>query len=541
MSTTGQGTNCAHRDRRGRGLSRTGQAAAAAARRGHRVLPLWPNTKVPAHHGRDDCPGTGPCQGEHAGWEQRATVDPRHLRAWWLSRPDLKLLTGLTGDTPLRVPCARLSIGMTSGSLNSGGLVGLGEAGHDHHWPSALPQWGRVVAADGVLPWLVVDDHDVPVEPVRRFLVDFVARGNRSGSVRSYAFGLLRWWRWLLVVDVRWDQATSEEVRGLVLWLLQAAKARRAGRTVSASTAGTVNAVTRKQYLDDGYQPRTIRHSNAVIRSFYVFWLDLGEAEGPLVNPVPLQRKRGVRPNGHHNPLQPWRAEGRLRYNPRLPKPRPRAMTDEQWFSLFGALRSNRDRAILAIAVSSAARAAELLAVRAADLDWGEQLIRVRRKGTDAQQWLPASAEAFVWIRCYLADLGQEMAPGDPLWQTLRRRDRGAGLARQPLNYEALRAVFRRVNVVLGTNWSMHDLRHTAALRMNRDESLSLRDVQVILGHAHLSTTADVYLVEDEAEVVRRVHQHFVRRQKRGQEPAPAAAAGYDGHDLAVLFGKAVQ
>jgi hypothetical protein len=52
------------------------------------------------------------------------------------------------------------------------------------------------------------------------------------------------------------------------------------------------------------------------------------------------------------------------------------------------------------------------------------------------------------------------------LWWTLRRRDHGDGLRRQPMNYEALRAVFKRVNALLGTNYSMHDLRHTAALRM---------------------------------------------------------------------------
>ena len=34
-----------------------------------------------------------------------------------------------------------------------------------------------------------------------------------------------------------------------------------------------------------------------------------------------------------------------------------------------------------------------------------------------------------------------------------------------------------------------------------------MRDVQTILGHAHLSTTADVYLVEDEAQVIRRVQR----------------------------------
>src|SRR5205823_2762339 len=80
--------------------------------------------------------------------------------------------------------------------------------------------------------------------------------------------------------------------------------------------------------------------------------------------------------------------------------------------------------------------------------------------------------------------------------------------------------------------------RHTAALRMSRDESLTMRDVQTILGHAHLSTTADVYLVEDEAEVIRRVRQHLAAREQRVQQSAlPPAAAGYDAGDLSVLFG----
>ncbi|MDT3446432.1 site-specific integrase [Pseudofrankia sp. BMG5.37] len=386
----------------------------------------------------------------------------------------------------------------------------------------------------GLVPWLVVDPDGVPVEPIRRYLTDFVARDNRSGSVRSYAYGLLRWWRWLRAVGVEWDQATAAEARDLVLWLKQAAKPRRSPRTGSAATAGTVNPITRKTYLDDEYKPRTVRHSNAVVRAFYEFWIEIGQ--GPLVNPVPLDRGSGRRANAHHNPLEPFRPEGRVRYNPRVARRRPRAMPDERWNELFAALRSNRDRALVALAVSSAARAGELLGVRCVDLDWGEQLVRVVRKGTQAEQWLPASPEAFVWLRLYLADLGESPGQDEPLWQTLRQRDRGEGPRRQPLNYEALRAVFRRVNGLLGTNWSMHDLRHTAAVRMSRDERLSMRDVQVILGHAHLSTTADVYLVEDDAEVIRRVHEYLAGREAQAQVPPPAAA-GYDEGDLAVLFG----
>jgi len=384
---------------------------------------------------------------------------------------------------------------------------------------------------------MVADPAGEPVQPVQRFLRDFVARGNAPGSVRSYAYSLHRWWRFLLAVGVEWDKATSAEARDFVLWLMQADKTRRYPRTASAATAGRVNPVTRKPYPGDRYQPRTVRHSNAVLRSFYDFWIELGQ--GPLVNPVPRERVKGGRAHAHHNPLQPFRPEGRLRYNPPVPRRSPRAMPEERWNDLFARMASNRDRAILALAISTGARAGELLGVRGCDVDWGDQLIRVRRKGTGAEQWLPASADAFVWLRLYLDETGN----GDPeqtVWQTLRRRSRGGGHAqRQPLNYEALRAVLRRANAALGTNWTMHDLRHTCALRMVRDERLSLLDVQTILGHAHLTTT-QIYLNEDDETVIRRVRQYLNVRQETSQQP-PAAAEGYNTADLAVLFGEATR
>lgn len=396
-----------------------------------------------------------------------------------------------------------------------------------------LPRWGRVERATGVVAWVVLDDGGTAVEPIRRYLTDFVAQGNSQASVRSYAYALLRWWRWLRAVDVDWDKATPAECRDLVLWLQRNVKARRSPRTTSLTTAGTINPITRKRYLDDSYAARTIRHSNAVVRAFYEYWIETGQ--GPLINPVPL-KGRG-RPHAHHNRLEPFRPEGRIRYNPKVPKRLPREIPDDQWHRLFGALRSNRDRALLALVISTAARSAETLGIRPVDLDWGDQRVRVIRKGTRAEQWLPASAEAFVWLRIYIAELVEPLESNSPLWRTLRRRDHGTGLHRQPLSYDALRKVLIRANDGLGTNWTMHDLRHTAALRMSRDEHLSDRDVQTILGHAHLSTTAEIYLVEDQAEVVRRV-QRFLNDREISPDPQPPVDAGYDSSDLDVLFGR---
>lgn len=398
-----------------------------------------------------------------------------------------------------------------------------------------LKRWGSVVEASGPSPWLVVDDVGGAIEPIRRYLVEFSARGNRPGSARSYAYDLLRWWRWLRIVGVPWQRATSDEIRDYALWLSAATKPGASARTVSSTTAGTVNPITRKAYLNDRYQPRTVRHALAVLREFYDYWADLGE--GPVVNPV--RRAGRARPNEHHNPMEPFRPEGRLRYNPPIAKRRPRTLSDEQWRDVFAALRSHRDRALLALALSNGARAGELLGLRGVDIDWGDQLVRVIRKGSRAEQWLPASAEAFVWLRLYLGE-SAPVGPNEPIWRTVRRRDRGTGPADQPLTYDALRAVFRRVNNALGTNWSMHDLRHTAALRMSRDSNLTLRDVQVILGHADIDTTASIYLFEEDIEVAKRVLTHLDRQHEAAPEPPPVANR-YDPADLTVLLGGAAK
>ena len=73
-------------------------AALGAAGRGWHVFPLRPGGKVPALHGHDTCPGTGPCATGHVGWEQRATTDPARIRAAWTRGPfNIGLATGPSG------------------------------------------------------------------------------------------------------------------------------------------------------------------------------------------------------------------------------------------------------------------------------------------------------------------------------------------------------------------------------------------------------------------------------------------------------------
>jgi len=86
----------------------------------------------------------------------------------------------------------------------------------------------------------------------------------------------------------------------------------------------------------------------------------------------------------------------------------------------------------------------------------------------------------------------------------------------------------------------LHSLRHTAACRMAEDPALPLTDVQLVLGHAQLTTT-QIYLTPRKEDVIRRVLAHHAQQTRQAAERArPALAPGYRPEALEVLFGTAV-
>ncbi|MGD9961935.1 tyrosine-type recombinase/integrase [Nocardioides sp.] len=354
---------------------------------------------------------------------------------------------------------------------------------------------------------VLLDATGVPVEEVSEFFATMLACGASFSSLRSYGMALLRWWRFLAAIDVPWQRASRIEARDFVLWMRLVGPGGRPG----------------------GYAPATINHALAVVKMFYADRLRAGD--GPLLNPVPsADHRAGRRSQAHHNPLQPFASGPRAAFRQKMPERIPRHLPDRLFDELFATLRSDRDRALLAFYASTGARASELLGVTVDQVKPGDQRIGVHRKGSGRLQWLPASADAFVWLRLY--EQQTRRPDGEQaLWVTRRSPVR-------PLTYSAARRMLQRANESLGTAWTLHDLRHTAAQRMVDDPKMSLSDVQWVLGHAHITTT-QVYLRPREEEVVTRVLAHHRDRDERptSAPPRPVDTAGYSAEVLAVLFG----
>jgi site-specific recombinase XerC len=401
-----------------------------------------------------------------------------------------------------------------------------------------VPRVGAVESTGDLWePVRLVDREGGPVAAVTGFLRELQAAGRSAATQRSYAMDLLRWFRYVWAVEVAWDRATRVEARDFCRWLALRDKPSRAagGRSGQA----TPNPVTGRPGPGRRYAAATRAHSETVLRVFYDFHRDAGT--GPMVNPFPLSRDRlGGRANAHHNPMEPYRNERVGLYRPRLARRIPRCIPDELFNRVFAELGSHRDRALVALWVSTGARASELLGVCVGDVDPGQQLVTVVRKGSRAVQQLPASPDAFVWVRLYQSTMDESVPTGgdDPLWWTRRRPFR-------PLTYHAARAMFGRAAGVLGANWTLHDLRHTAAYRMARDPLLPVTDVQWVLGHAHLSTT-QLYLTPMPADVIASVIAHHRRRHPgdtagvgdTGGATASEPPTGYRRDSLDVLFGR---
>ena len=398
----------------------------------------------------------------------------------------------------------------------------------------AVPQVGALVETGRPFePYQLVDRDGVVIGPVAEFLRELQGRGRAEGTQRSYSLALLRWFRFLWAAGVPWDQATRAEARDFMRWLQAAGKPERPHWRTGVppeerSEPGTVNAVTGRSSPGRGFAASTALHCESAVRGFYDCHLEAGT--GPMVNPFPLAR--AGRAHAHHNPAEPFpRARSGL-YRPRQAQRIPRQIPDGLFDELFAGLGSHRDRALVAFWVSTGARAAELLGARGADVDPGSQTVTVVRKGSRALQPLPASPDAFVWLRLYQEEACGQVPSGgdDPVWWTLRRPFR-------PLSYHAARAMLVRAGESLGANWTLHDLRHTAAYRMARDPEMPITDVQWVLGHAHLSTT-QIYVTRAPDDVVRSVLAHHRRQQDGRAAPPPAPAVGYRPETLDALFGR---
>ncbi len=170
----------------------------------------------------------------------------------------------------------------------------------------------------------------------------------------------------------------------------------------------------------------------------------------------------------------------------------PKTLTEAQVEALLGAPLTDsalgvRDRTMLELMYASGLRVSELVGLKVFNVSLSENVLRVFGKG-NKERLVPFGEVASVWIRQYLDQARPALLAGrqtDDLFVTHRGRKAGSAMSRV-MFWMIVKKHASRAGI--STPLSPHTLRHAFATHL-LNHGADLRAVQMLLGHADISTT----------------------------------------------------
>ncbi len=284
---------------------------------------------------------------------------------------------------------------------------------------------------------------------IRKFLAHLATdRGASIYTQRNYSQALTEFFRWH--VDERksppvWEKLQRDDFRGFVRFL---------GRNNLSRAA--------------------VQLRFSALRTFYKFLIRHGAAEtSPIKNlSLPKPEKR----------LPKFLTKQQMEALLVAPFELLKIQKEKKVGRPVSQIAALRDVAVLETIYSCGLRVSELCGLRVDDVDWSEQIMRVRGKGKK-ERLVPVGKPALMAIQDYWNTFKQPPGGASPIFFTETKK-------RAPLSPLQLSRRLKKYLSIAGLDPSLtpHKLRHSYATHL-LDAGADLRSVQELLGHAHLITT----------------------------------------------------
>ncbi len=332
------------------------------------------------------------------------------------------------------------------------------------------------------LTWLVLDDNYRPVQPLLSYLQFLDQLGRSPNTVRNAAHHLKLFWEYLSETDLVWADIDVSHLAAFILWLRR-------------NDQGMVS-----------IEPLPVRRTNATIdqvlstvHGLYDFHVRM-----KTVPELPLYRFLAT-PNRRYKPF----LYGIAKTKPvqarvvrvKREKRRVKVLAGDQVGLLLSACEHFRDKFLLTLLYETGMRIGQALGLRHEDIcvEDGELIIvprdnnanRARAKTREAYTIPLLTSLLQLYTDYLIEDLGALEIGTLPdyvfvnLWE---------GQVGQPLSYEAVMSLVKRLRKKTGVHFTPHMLRHTRATQWIRDDKLSLETVARLLGHASVETTHAAYV-----------------------------------------------
>jgi integrase/recombinase XerD len=257
-----------------------------------------------------------------------------------------------------------------------------------------------------------------------------------------------------------------------------------------------------------GVSAATVRRRLSIVSGFFAFLQARGDVPAnPVPRGLPTRRER----------QRPRQGVPLVKVTRTLPVILSPAEVD----ALTAALRTHRDRAMVAAMVLGGLRRCEVLGLRLDDLRPAERRVFIAEGKGGRQRLIPVSGRFFAAVGAYLDAERPAGAGTDRVFVVLKGPRRGQPLSAKGTD-EVLAAARRRAGLDHAT---CHQLRHTCLTRL-REAGMALEAVQAQAGHASIeSTRIYLHLADDWLAAQYRKAAEVIDAQVFADQPA----AGWSG------------
>ena len=313
---------------------------------------------------------------------------------------------------------------------------------------TSFPSLIRCVSSSGLVRYRLGD-------PLMDRYLEFVAGRGRPNTLRAVAFDLKTFFT---VVGKDPVEVAAADVFEFLAH-------QRGDRTV-----------VRLADRESGVSARTLARRLSSVSGLYAYAIARGDT-AVRGNPVPrglATRRQGGR--GSRVPLV------------RVPRTLPKILAPAEVDRLVAALRTQRDRAMVAAMLLAGLRRCEVLGLRLVDVQVADHRLVITEGKGGHHRVVPVANRFFDALGAYLHDERPANARTDRVFVVLKGPRRGLPLSAEGVD-EILDGARRRAGMEHAT---CHELRHTCLTRL-REAGMALEAVQAQAGHRSLESTR-VYL-----------------------------------------------
>ncbi|PTJ88007.1 tyrosine-type recombinase/integrase [Staphylococcus simulans] len=336
--------------------------------------------------------------------------------------------------------------------------------------------------------FMIIDNNFNPVEDVTYYLKYLESVDKSENTLKTYAYCLKRYFMYLELKDKNHNDATFDDLVDFVMWLKSPKRYKKVihkDRQLSKKSAKTINLTI------------------TVVTNFYDYLFRTKKSNIDIAKSV---LKESNRQSSYKSFLDHVNTNDLLFKNTlkvKEPREKTKILSTSEIKELINASNNIRDRFMIQLLYETGLRIGELLSLYIDDIKYdltnGHQIILKNRKNKNRARL--KSGERKIYISQSLIDLYD-----DYLYEVLDEvstsseflfiKIRGKHVG-DPLDYNDVNSIFKRLKKKTGINVHPHLLRHTHAT-IFYNKSKNIKQVQERLGHSNIQTTMDLYIHNDD-------------------------------------------